>query len=426
MKVFISSTYLDLKEHRSAVIEAVGRMRLQYSSMEIFGSQPNSSLDVSKKEIDTCDYLIGIYAWRYGHFIENESKSITEIEFDYAKSKSIKCLVYLVDKEYPWPETYRDTGETLQRLMKFKNRVGNLVRSTFTTPDNLAKQVVADLFREYSRSDCDSDLIKNEIESKGNVTTHQPIVISDTAYIELTLDRDFKTFNECDEEQLLRAISELLKIGDIKIRSRREGSVILTLQVNSADVEHLLKRINSGALNEFMVLKADLISYGNADSVDLDSFSFILTNRTLLVFGRGHLTFRNAAKLKSILPRAVGDDRIDAIIFDLSECIGLDSTILGVLAGVALELRRKGKRKKLLLSNSSLQTVEFIRSLGLHRLAILVDLDKSLYPVLQRFIDGGMSRNFEEVIVEAHELLPSLDWENEKNLSELLKLLKGE
>jgi hypothetical protein len=41
MKVFLSSTYSDLVDHRKAAAEALERLGQQVGRMEIFGSRPN-------------------------------------------------------------------------------------------------------------------------------------------------------------------------------------------------------------------------------------------------------------------------------------------------------------------------------------------------------------------------------------------------
>lgn len=148
MKVFVSSTYQDLADHREAVNETLARMKVRLSAMEFFGSRTDEAVPVCAEEIAACDYLVGIYAWRYGWQPEAGSKSITEQEFILARQRKKKCLCYVVDEGHPWPPKHIDRGQSADLLAKFKDLVSKLVRSVFTTPDNLAKQVAADLARE--------------------------------------------------------------------------------------------------------------------------------------------------------------------------------------------------------------------------------------------------------------------------------------
>ena len=148
MNVFVSSTYNDLVDHRRALNETLLRMKLRLSAMEFFGSRADEALPACTKEIEACDVLVGIYAWRYGWQPTPNGPSITEKEFDFARSKGKRCLCYLVDASHPWPVAHVDRGASADLLVALKNNVSALVRSTFTTPDNLAKQVAADLARE--------------------------------------------------------------------------------------------------------------------------------------------------------------------------------------------------------------------------------------------------------------------------------------
>lgn len=152
MKIFVSSTYVDLAKHRAEVNEVLIRMKHQFAAMEYFGSRGDDAASVCAKEIADCDILLGIYAWRYGWQSTPSQPSITELEFDYAMSKHKKCLCYLVNEEFPWKPAFIDHGDAAVRLRAFKEKVGILVRSKFTTPDNLAKQVAADLNRELNQA----------------------------------------------------------------------------------------------------------------------------------------------------------------------------------------------------------------------------------------------------------------------------------
>jgi hypothetical protein len=156
MRIFVSSTYIDLAQHRAAVNEILLRMKSQLAAMEYFGSRGEEASAACFDEIDQCDILVGIYAWRYGWQPTLSEASITEQEFDRARSKGKVCLCYVLDDEFPWIPSHVDHGEPAVRLVKFKNKVSRLVRSKFTTPDNLAKQIAADLAKATTRVSADS------------------------------------------------------------------------------------------------------------------------------------------------------------------------------------------------------------------------------------------------------------------------------
>lgn len=146
MKIFVSSTYDDLREHRKAVDEIINRLCQQFRGMEYFGSRPFEPKHTCFSEIDQCHAFIGIYAHRYGWIPSGDSLSITEQEFDHARSNGIVCFCYVVDTEHPWAPIFIE-HEAAEKLRLFKNKVELLVRSKFTTPDNLAKNVATDIAR---------------------------------------------------------------------------------------------------------------------------------------------------------------------------------------------------------------------------------------------------------------------------------------
>lgn len=148
-KIFISSTFQDLVSHREAVDNILRRMKQESVIMEFFGSRTDEATTVCEQEILDSDIVVGIYAYRYGWIPEGRDISITEMEFDWAKKNGKKILCYTVqEKGHPWLLEWVDQGESQQKLQAFKaNKVGKSVKSNFTTPENLAAQVAADLSR---------------------------------------------------------------------------------------------------------------------------------------------------------------------------------------------------------------------------------------------------------------------------------------
>jgi tetratricopeptide (TPR) repeat protein len=145
-KVFVSSTYIDLKDHRRAVIDSLLRLKLQPVAMEFFGAKPEEPRQVCGNEIRGCDLFIGIYAHRYGFTSEESEKSITEQEFDLARELGKPSFCYLIDEDYPWPPKFIEDEPGKSRLCAFKARIESAwVRDTFATPQDLAGRVSSDL-----------------------------------------------------------------------------------------------------------------------------------------------------------------------------------------------------------------------------------------------------------------------------------------
>lgn len=150
MKVFISSTYDDLREYRRAVRDAILRLGHHPIGMEDFGSRPDTPKKAALDAVGDCDAFVGIYAHRYGSIPDGDSLSLIEQEFDRASGAGKPCYVYLIDPTFNW-QGARDDGAKAELLRRLMAKVNTLLRSQFTTPDDLAAKVAADLGRDFPR-----------------------------------------------------------------------------------------------------------------------------------------------------------------------------------------------------------------------------------------------------------------------------------
>ena len=152
MKVYISSTYLDLVEHRAAVDRTLRRMGHDVIGMEQYVAEGSKPVDRCRADVRTADAYVIIVAWRYGYVPGSSSKpadkrSITEIELEEAQLNGKPVLAFLLDPEAPWPPNRVDAmggapgGEEVSRL---RSLIGtNYLVGVFRTPDDLASQVAA-------------------------------------------------------------------------------------------------------------------------------------------------------------------------------------------------------------------------------------------------------------------------------------------
>ena len=63
----ISSTSLDLPEHRQQAMDACLHQSIFPCAMEHLPARDADAINVSLEMVDEADIYIGIYAWRYGH-----------------------------------------------------------------------------------------------------------------------------------------------------------------------------------------------------------------------------------------------------------------------------------------------------------------------------------------------------------------------
>lgn len=152
--VFVSSTFIDLVEHRDTVQKALRQLGAIDISMENLGARDErpkaECLRIISEEVDT---FVGIYAHRYGFIPKGDRKSITEAEYDAASQTNLPRYIYLVNEDAPWTPKFIDGGTSGERLAKFKQRVSTShICKRFSTKDDLATSVAADIGRHMLRA----------------------------------------------------------------------------------------------------------------------------------------------------------------------------------------------------------------------------------------------------------------------------------
>jgi hypothetical protein len=124
-QVFVSSTYTDLKEERSLVLQTLMQMDCIPSGMELFPAMDEEQMNFIKKVIDDCDYYILIIGGRYGS-VTAEGVSYTEMEYDYAVSKGIKVIALLHGEPGKLPVEKSEMNESArQKLEDFRAKVSD-------------------------------------------------------------------------------------------------------------------------------------------------------------------------------------------------------------------------------------------------------------------------------------------------------------
>lgn len=129
-QVFVSSTYVDLKDERQSVLQTLMEMDCIPAGMELFPAADEEQWEFIKKIIDDCDYYLLVIGGRYGSTAE-DGLSYTEKEFDYAVSKGIKVIALLHESPETLPRSKSENSEALfEKLQSFREKIceGRLVR----------------------------------------------------------------------------------------------------------------------------------------------------------------------------------------------------------------------------------------------------------------------------------------------------------
>ena len=162
MKIYISSTYQDLVEHRSVVDRTLRRMGHDVIGMEQYVAEGNKPLDRCLADVRLADLYVVLVAWRYGYIPNDQpppppltpgALSITELEYNEAVVAQKPILAFLLDPDTPWPTSRVDAmstephrGETTpgSNIARFRSMLGtNYLAGMFRTPDDVASQVAA-------------------------------------------------------------------------------------------------------------------------------------------------------------------------------------------------------------------------------------------------------------------------------------------
>lgn len=122
-RVFVSSTYEDLKEERTAVMQTLVSMGCLPVGMEYFQAADTSAMQYIKEQIDTCDFYLVIIAGRYGTLYDKEKQiSYTENEYNYASERNIPIFAFVHSDITKLPYGMIQI-ESLKELNNFKEKV---------------------------------------------------------------------------------------------------------------------------------------------------------------------------------------------------------------------------------------------------------------------------------------------------------------
>ena len=97
--VFISSTFIDLKEERKGIWELLKKYDVLVRGMEQFGARKEDSLTTCITEVEQADIYVGIIGYRLGTIDKKSGKSYTQLEYDKANELGKEILIYLIDDE---------------------------------------------------------------------------------------------------------------------------------------------------------------------------------------------------------------------------------------------------------------------------------------------------------------------------------------
>jgi hypothetical protein len=174
-KLYISSTFFDLHEHREALINALRKTeRFDIISMENYGTRSTPPLQKCLADVEESEFYILLLGRRYGFIPENEQLSITNLEYKKAIGYTgndiggtpdyKKCVLpFILNDNYFLDESIQEkireeevkdgpdlTKQKKEKLESLKNKIQKdfTIDNFFTTPDDLTTKVFGALIPE--------------------------------------------------------------------------------------------------------------------------------------------------------------------------------------------------------------------------------------------------------------------------------------
>lgn len=136
--VFISSTFLDLKEERKKVWESLEKFDVAVKGMEQFGARKTTPLATCISEVEQSDIYVGIIGMRYGSEEPSSGKSYSQLEYEKAVEKNKEILIYLIDEENSNVTPNLIQYDKIQKLNIFKAILKEKhTVDTFSNPQDL-------------------------------------------------------------------------------------------------------------------------------------------------------------------------------------------------------------------------------------------------------------------------------------------------
>ena len=154
-------------------------------------------------------------------------------------------------------------------------------------------------------------------------------------------------------------------------------------------------------------------------------------NAAAQVYGKG--TYRIANPLKEFSQLVHGDDQLRRLIVDMAKCDAVDSTFMGLLAGMALRYKNRGDLDLILINLSdkvfgSMQTLGLDQLVSFHKIG---DCPAALQNVMDLCVRADALEAREEsrletahIMLEAHETLTDLGEGNKMRFQDVISYLK--
>ncbi len=149
LQIFVSSTYLDLKEERQACVETILKAGHIPAGMELFSAGDESQLELIKRWIEDSDVFLLILGGRYGSIEPKSQLSYIEYEYRYAIELKKPFFSLVMSEEYlnqKAKKARKKVTEYIERInyqkyQDFKQFVLRSISQYFSSVDQIKLEV---------------------------------------------------------------------------------------------------------------------------------------------------------------------------------------------------------------------------------------------------------------------------------------------
>jgi|SRR5215468_6629371 len=185
MRIYVSSTFEDLKAHRTAAIRVLRQLGHEVVSMEDYVAESSIPVDKVVADVKSCDVYVVLVAWRYG-YVPDKSRvtvevagatkgetSITDYEYLAAVEGKVKRLAFLLHERAPWAPHLMDgfagAGDSrgsLTKVLSFREKLQrDQMVSFFEEPADLEARLSAAVASVGLRS----QMLRNSVKLQGSM-----------------------------------------------------------------------------------------------------------------------------------------------------------------------------------------------------------------------------------------------------------------
>ncbi len=141
-QVFVSSTYTDLVQERSEVMQALLELECMPAGMELFPAANDTQWDWIKRVIDESDYYLVIVAGRYGTTSKETGLSYTEMEYQYAIEQRKPVIGFLHEDISKLTAKHSESSSSNRKTLAcFRELVSSRLCKMYSSPADLSAKV---------------------------------------------------------------------------------------------------------------------------------------------------------------------------------------------------------------------------------------------------------------------------------------------